>query len=216
MNNPEIVRKKLKICFIDMKHTQMGKDDSDMWFTPYSTFFGYDFDKDIKSRITQRFGWSTDLEKLINWHSVELTIHIISYNFLQKQGIVEKYHSQHGKEFDDYYSYLECMNVLAIQGRTEEQLRESVEKVVKLIEKKTSIPIAVDIPRIVLLIPEEVHSSHWISQLKQQPHFSICSDIRDFIYDFDYNDFIDLSLSRGYKYYLKDYLKLFTAILEDY
>ncbi len=213
MDESPPARKKLKICFIDMEHTQMGKDDSTMWFTPHSTFYGYDFDKDIETRVKERFGWSTDLEKLINSHSVELTIHIISYNFLQKQGIVEKFHSKHGREFDDYYSYLECMNVLAVKGNSEKQLKETAKNLIKLVEKKTSVPIAVDIPRVVLLVPEIIHSSYWISSLKQQPHFSICSDIRDFIHDFEYDDFIDLSLSRGYKYQLKDYLKLFNLIL---
>ena len=138
---------------------------------------------------------------------------IISYNFLKQKGLVQEFHSKHGTEFDDFYSYLECMNVFAIKGGSEEQLRKTVSQLLELLEQETAIPIAVDMPRIVLLIPTSMHSSPWISKLKERPQFSICSDIRDFIHDFDYEDFIDLSLSRGYKYQLKDYSKLFQLLL---
>ncbi len=214
MKEGKYVRKKLKICFIDMDHIQIKSDDSNMWLTPYTTFYGYEFDRDIQTRVTEQFGWSTDLEKLINSHSVELTIHIIAYKFLQEQGIVQKFHSKHGREYDDYYSYLECMNVLAIKGSKEEQLKETVIRLIELFEKQTSIPVLVDLPRITLLIPKEMYSSPWISSINQEDHFSVCSDIRDFIYDFNFEDFIDLSLSRGYKYKLKDYLPLLQVFLK--
>ena len=181
----------------------------DMWLTPYSTFYGYDFDKDIQNRVSEQFGWSTDLEKLINSHYVELNLHIISYSFLQKQGVVQKFRSKHGRDCDDHYSYLEGMNVLAIEGITEVHLKHTVRLLWNLFEKKTSMPVPVDVPRIVLLVPKEMHSSGWILSLKQEKNLSVCSDIRDFIYDFDFEDFIDLSLSRGYKHQLRDYLRIF-------
>jgi hypothetical protein len=196
-----------------MNSTQKGINES-IACTPYSTFHGYKFDEDIQSRVSERFGWSTDLEKLINSHSVELNIHIISYSFLQKQGVVQKFRSKHGRDYDDYYSYLECMNVLAIEGSSEDQIKSTLRLIWKLFKKKTSVPISVDLPRLVILIPKELHSSTWISSLKKENTFSVCSDIRDFISDFNFEDFIDLSLSRGYKHHLQDYLTLFLNILE--
>ncbi|PWI46744.1 hypothetical protein CEE45_15255 [Candidatus Heimdallarchaeota archaeon B3_Heim] len=208
MEEGKVVQKKLKICFIDMVQDRKQRYP-DMWLTPYSTFYGYDFDKDIQSRVSEQFGWSTDLEKLINSHSVELNLHIISYSFLRKQGVVQKFRSKHGRDYDDHYSYLEGMNVLAIEGTTEVHLKYTVRLLWNLFEKKTSIPVPVDVPRIVLLVPKEIHSSGWILSLKQEKNLSTCSDIRDFIYDFDFEDFIDLSLSRGYKHQLRDYLEIF-------
>ena len=197
-----------------MNSTQKGIDKSMMWVTPYSTFYGYDFDKDIQTRVSEQFGWSTELEKLINAHAVELNIHIISNSFLQKQGVVQKFRSKHGRDYDDYYSYLECMNVLAIEGSSEEQLKTTIRELWNLFKKKTSTPVSVDLPRIVFLIPKELHSSGWISSLKNKKFFSVCSDIRNFISDFDFDDFVDLSLSRVYKYQLQDYLSVFLDILQ--
>ncbi len=208
MEEGKVVQKKLKICFIDMVQDRKQRYP-DMWLTPYSTFYGYDFDKDIQSRVSEQFGWSTDLEKLINSHSVELNLHIISYGFLQKQGVVQKFRSKHGRDYDDHYSYLEGMNVLAIEVTTEVHLKHTVRLLWNLFEKKMSMPVPVDVPRIVLLVPKEMHSSGWILSLKQEKNLSVCSDIRDFIYDFDFEDFIDLSLSRGYKHQLRDYLRIF-------
>ncbi len=207
------VLKKLKICFIDMVQDRKQRSP-DMWFTPYSTFHGYDFDKNIQSRVSEKFGWSTDLEKLINSHSVELNIHIISYNFLQNQGIVQKFRSKHGRQYDDHYSYLECMNVLAIEGTAEDQLKHNAKLLWELFNKKTSSPVLVDLPKTVLLIPKEMQVSSWVIPLKRQENLSICSDIRDFINDFNFDDFIDLSLSRGYKYQLRDYLEIFELLMK--
>jgi len=208
------ILKKLKICFIDMVQDRKQRSP-DMWFTPYSTFHGYDFDKDIQSRVSEKFGWSTDIEKLINSHSVELNIHIISYSFLQRKGIVQKFRSKHGREYDDHYSYLECMNVLAIEGASEDQLKHNASLLWNLFNKKTSIPVPVDLPRTVLLIPKEIHTSPWVLSLKEHEKLSFCSDIRDFINDFDFKDFIDLSLSRGYKYELRDYLEIFELLMKQ-
>ena len=214
MDNDQHERKKLKICFIDMNYTRMGINGSNMWFTPYSTFHGYNFDKDIHTRVSERFGWSTHLEKLINSHSVELNIHVISFSFLQNQGVIQKFRSKHGREFDDYYSYLECMNVLAIEGSSEEQIKHSLRRIWRLFKENTRNPVLVDLPRIVFLIPKEFHSAAWISSIVKEDNLSVCSDIRDFITDFNFEDFVDLSLSRGYKYQLQDYLSIFLDILE--
>jgi hypothetical protein len=66
----------------------------------------------------------------------------------------------------------------------------------------------------VLLIPKEMQVSSWVIPLKKQENLSICSDIRDFINDFNFDDFIDLSLSRGYKYQLRDYLEIFELLMK--
>ena len=110
-----IKKKKLKICFVDFTEYRSQRYP-EMWKTPYSTFYGYDFDTDIQTKVSQLYGWSTDIEQLINSHSIELHIHIITDNFLLKKGVVQKFSSKHGPRYDDMYCYLEGMNVLAVEG----------------------------------------------------------------------------------------------------
>ncbi len=213
MENSIKMKKKLKICFIDMVQYRQKRFPEE-WFTPYSTFYGYDFDKEIQSRVSEHFGWSTDLEKLINAHSIELNLHIITYNFLQKKGVVQKFQSRHGREYDDHYSYLQGMNVLAIESAFQEELIQSLKALKRLFSKKT-VKIPVDLPRIVLLAPIQIHSENWLEFMQKNiENLSVCADIRDFIKDFNFTDFIDFALSHGYKYSLSDYISIFDKCLK--
>lgn len=213
MKNYSKIKKKLKICFIDIPERRR-EYFPEQWETPYSTFIGYDIDKAIHSRVTEIFGWSTDLEEFINDHSIDLSIHIINLEFLEKKGIVQEFHSKHGKEFDDTYSYLEGMNVLIIEGSEKNNFNKILERL-KTLFKSSKIPVCVDQPKLVILIPSKQKTSEWKNLLVHlDSEVVISSDIRELLYNFNFVDFIDYSLSSGYKSKLEDYISLFDKIIQ--
>lgn len=211
MKNYSKIKKKLKICFIDIPDRRR-KNFPEQWETPYSTFIGYDIDKVINSRVTEIFGWSTDLEELINNHSIDLSIQIINLEFLEKKGIVQEFHSKHGKKFDDTYSYLEGMNVLVIEGSEKNYLKGILERLETLFTS-SKILVYVDQPKLVILIPNKHEINDWNNLLANlNSEVLLCSDIRELLHNFNFVDFIDYSLSSGYKSKLEEYVILFEKI----
>jgi len=212
MKNNSKIKKKLKICFIDIPDRRREYFPEE-WETPYSTFIGYDIDKAINSRVSEIFGWSTDLEELINDHSIDLSIHIINLEFLEKTGIVQEFHSKHGKEFDDTYSYLEGMNVLVVEWGEKNNFIKILERL-KTLLNSSKIPVLVDQPKLVILTPSKYKTSQWknlITNLNSEVF--LCSDIRELLCNFNFEDFVDYSLSSGYKSKLAEYVFLFNKII---
>ncbi|MFX0172482.1 MAG: hypothetical protein ACFE9L_11225, partial [Candidatus Hodarchaeota archaeon] len=217
--------KKLKCVFIDFvddrkKRTKEQEEED----SQYSTFQEYLFNQQINSRVSQLFGWTTTLIKALNnSYKLKICVHIITLNYLRKNGVTQHFYSPHGPDYDDKYSYLHGMNILTFEGYNRVQLIFSIKRICRIFQNKqissTSIKrfgyrnlsrkistlnlkskVPVDQPRIGILIPTRKLNETWAKQIKDyKQNVTISDDIRDLIPDIDPDDFIDYSLSRNYQ-----------------
>jgi hypothetical protein len=182
---------------------------------PYSTFRGYHFEKKITFREQQLFGWTTLLEKKIKGTSsgiVRLNIHVVTYDFLRKKGVLQRFYSPHGRDYDDDYSYLQGMNLLAFEGFTRKQTRLSIKRLIRIIEQSS---VLVDTPRIGLLVPSKAIDTSWVKRLTSNlENIHISDDVTNLIPNITPYDFVDFSLSHGYEYHLGSYVDLLKSILK--
>ncbi|MFX1284038.1 MAG: hypothetical protein ACFFB5_10305 [Promethearchaeota archaeon] len=226
--------KKLKCVFIDMvddrRRRTLGEEEN---LPPYSTFQEYPFNSHISSRVKEIFGWTTDLMKDTSFGEYEISIHVITLDYLQRHGITQHFYSPHGPKYDDKYSYLHGMNLLTLEGYNRSHLIYSIKRIRHIFQKKlitaktkksrsikvndlrNSYVVPVDRPRVGILTPRiNLHTS-WVQDLNNLSEFNIISsDIRDLVPDISPDNFVDYSLSRSYKYNLDDYNQIFDQILE--
>ncbi|MFX0014372.1 MAG: hypothetical protein ACFFB2_08550 [Promethearchaeota archaeon] len=226
--------KKLKCVFIDMIEDRQRRSLAlDEPLPLYSTFQEYSFDKHIGSRVNQLFGWTTDLIKNSFY---ELSIHVITSDYLNRHGVAQHFYSPHGPKYDDKYSYLHGMNLLAFEGYNRVHLIYTITKLDQIFQKKqvtsdsrkkiqlqrlatdrADLPflVPVDHPRIGILTPSKNLNSFWVNQLRNQDKNVIISDnFRDLVPDIEPTEFVDFSLSRSYKYSLDDYIPLLDSIIK--
>lgn len=226
--------KKLKCVFIDMvddrRRRTIGLEE---YLPPYSTFQEYPFNKHISSRIKEIFGWTTDLTKTMNNTEVEISVHIITLDYLRRHGVTQHFYSPHGPKFDDKYSYLHGANLLTFEGYNRVHLIYSIKRISHIFQEKlitakkkgfrsireneikNSYIIPVDQPRIGILTPTANLTTPWVQDLNSFSENNIISDnIQDLVPDIPPDNFVDYSLSRSYKYNLDDYNQIFDLILE--
>ena len=129
--------KKLKYVFIDMEDDRRRRILEEIeYLLPYSTFQEYPFNKHIDSRVTELFGWTTDLVKDTRFGELEISIHIITLNYLRRHGVAQHFFSPHGPKFDDKYSYLHGMNLLTFEGYNRVHLIYSIKRISHIFQKK--------------------------------------------------------------------------------
>ncbi|MFX0088101.1 MAG: hypothetical protein ACFFAU_20780 [Candidatus Hodarchaeota archaeon] len=193
---------KVKLVFIDFQ-----REHQKLVLDPFSTFIGYKFDKQITSRVLQHFGWTTDLVDPSIIPEYEISVHVIFFDYLRKYGITQLFISRHGREFDDIYSYIEGMSLLAFEGYTRAHTVYIIKSILKIIQNSmTDVPV--DKPRIGILIPTHNQDKKWIKRIKaQEDVVGISDDIRLFFKSISPYHFIDYSLSRNYHYTLKEYIR---------
>ena len=229
--------KKLKCVFIDIvgdrRRKTIGFEEN---ISFHSTFMEYPFNREIGSCVDQLFGWTTDLTKTMNNTEVEISVHIITLDYLRRHGVTQHFYSPHGPKFDDKYSYLHGANLLTFEGYNRVHLIYSIKKITRIFQSKrifTStrlesldgnrpkrgvshfFPVPVDRPRIGILTPTINLNSAWVSRLKEKTNLIMVSDdIRDLVPNVDPEDFVDYSLSRNYHYTLDDYIQPLNSILQ--
>ncbi|MHA2248255.1 MAG: hypothetical protein ACXADY_25115 [Candidatus Hodarchaeales archaeon] len=225
--------KKLKCVFIDMVDDRRRRTISPEEYLPlYSTFQGYSFNKKIESRVKELFGWTTDLMKDIRLSEFSVSIHVITSNYLRQHGVTQHFYSPHGPKYDDKYSYLHGMNLLAFEGYNRVHLIYTIKRISHIFQEKLitakkklfrsmrenkikdSYIIPVDQPRIGILTPTANLTTSWAQDLNNIEFNIISDDIRNLVPDIPPNNFVDYSLSRSYKYNLDDYNRIFDLILE--
>ncbi|MHA2074706.1 MAG: hypothetical protein ACW97X_08815 [Candidatus Hodarchaeales archaeon] len=206
---------KIKLVFIDFqkdkwKPTLDSKDEIKQYYT---TFSGYEFDDLITSRVVQLFGWTTDLlDQSIN-PNYEISIHVIFMDYLRKHGITQLFISRHGKEFDDVYSYIEGMSLLAFEGISRAHTIYTINSILRII-KYSAIDVPVDKPTIRILTPSYNLDSNWVKRLEKKADIGcISDDIQLFLKEVSPYHFIDYSLSRNYHHTLKEYIRPLENIL---
>ncbi|MFW9993370.1 MAG: hypothetical protein ACFFD4_15105 [Candidatus Odinarchaeota archaeon] len=205
---------KLKVVFVDMVDVRSKRKRTLENLPPYSTFSGYKFDSRITFREKQLFGWTTVVEKETGADKkIEICIHVINFNFLQEKGVFQRFYSRHGPDYDDDYSYLQGMNILAFEGFSRNQTRRSVERLINVFEKSS---VLVDKPWIGLLVPSKTLKTSWTRQLRSNiKNFRVSSDIFDLLPDISAEVYVDFSLSHGYGYHLESYIELLKSILKN-
>ena len=205
--------------------------------SPHSTFNEYQFNREIGSRVSQLFGWTTDLLKIMNSIEVEISVHIITLDYLRRHGVSQHFYSPHGPKFDDKYSYLHGANLLTFEGYNRVHLIYSIKRITQIFQSKwvgltnmtrlkslderrlrrevNTFPVPVDRPRIGILTPTANLKSAWVNRLKEKKKdIKISDDIRNLIPDIDPENFVDYSLSRNYNYILENYIEPLNSILE--
>lgn len=223
--------KKLKCVFIDMVEDRERRIEGEEELPPYSTFQEYSFSQYIESRVKEAFGWSTDLLKRSQSGAFDLNIHIISLGYLQKYGVAQHFYSPHGPKYDDKYSYLHGMNLLAFEGYNRVHLIYSIKRLIQIFQekritssltrarrgytpKKTPFRVPVDYPRIGILTPKINLDTIWGLQLKElAENIRISDNILNLVPDIPPEDFVDFSLSRSYQYSVDDYIPILNSIL---
>ena len=128
---------KVKLVFIDFqreyqKNLHSTNEEAKQY---YSTFKGYKFNQQITSRVLQRFGWTTDLADPSNIPDYEISIHVIFIDYLRKHGITQLFISRHGREYDDIYSYIEGMSLLAFEGYTRAHTIYTIKSILNIISE---------------------------------------------------------------------------------
>ncbi len=229
--------KKLKCVFIDMVDDRWRRTlDNEENIPTHTTFMEYPFNREIGSRVNQLFGWTTDLLTIMNDVEVEISVHIITIDYLRRHGVTQHFYSPHGPKFDDKYSYLHGANLLTFEGYNRVHLIYSIKRITRIIESKRIItstrlesmdghrpkrgvnkffPVPVDRPRIGILTPTRNLNSAWVTRLKEKSNFIMVSDdIRDLIPDVHPDAFVDYSLSRNYHYTLDDYILPLNSLLK--
>ncbi len=224
---------KLKYVFIDMVDDRERRMSGDEERLPlYSTFQGYSFNQRIGSRVKEVFGWAIDFIKATKFGQLEISVHIITLNYLQRYGVAQHFYSPHGPKYDDKYSYLHGMNLLAFEGYNRVHLIYSIKRLSQIfqeqritssstrrrrspIRKETPFLVPVDCPRIGILTPTTNLHTTWAQQLKElAENIKISDNILNLIPDIHPDSFVDYSLSRSYQYTLNDYIQLLNSILE--
>jgi len=225
--------KKLKCVFIDMVEAREMRAEGEEGLPPYSTFQEYVFDQYIESRVMETFGWSTDLVIRSQSGVFDVNIHIITSEYLKLHGVAQHFYSPHGSKYDDKYSYLHGMNLLAFEGYSRSHLNYTIKRIshiiqekvitakkkpfrsVKETELKNSYTVPVDHPRVGILTPTLNLKTTWVQDLINISEYIIISDdLRDLVPDIPPDNFVDYSLSRSYKFILEDYIQVFDQILE--
>lgn len=208
---------KVKLVFIDFQKNKMkpssNSDDEKKQF--YSTFSGYEFDNFITSRVVQHFGWTTDLlDQSIN-PNYKISIHVIFMDYIRKHGITQLFISKHGREFNDIYSYIEGMSLLAFEGVSRAHTIYTINSIIRIIKYSTT-DVPVDKPTIRILTPSNNLDSKWVKRLEKKTDLvCISDDIRLFLKEISPYHFIDYSLSRNYHHTLKEYIKPLKNILNN-
>ena len=205
--------KKIKLVFIDFQngsHDQSNVLDEEKK-TKYATFTDYQFDSGITSRVGQKFGWTTDLIDSTLIPDYEVSIHVIFIDYLREYGITQLFKSRHGRQYDDVYSYIEGMNLLAFEGYTRAYTIFIIKSIINLIQY-SPIDVPVDKPIIQILTSRNNMDIPWIKRLKSQPNTVGVSDDL-FLREINIERFIDYSLSRNYQHKLKVYIHSLEAIL---
>ena len=126
---------KIKLVFIDFQngsHDQSSVDEETR--IKYATFTDYQFDSGIASRVGQKFGWTTDLIDSALIPEYEVSIHVIFMDYLKEHGITQLFKSRHGRQYDDVYSYIEGMNLLAFEGYTRAYTIFIIKSIINLIQ----------------------------------------------------------------------------------
>jgi hypothetical protein len=207
---------KVKLVFIDFQREYQEQlfNSSEEAKQYYSTFSDYKFDLQITSRVLQLFGWTTDLVDPSIIPGYEISVHVIFIDYLRKHGITQLFISRHGREYDDIYSYIEGMNLLAFEGYSRAHTIYTIKTILKILQySATDVPV--DKPRIGILIPTKNQNNKWVKRLKSQPDVvRISEDIRLFLQDISPYHFIDYSLSRNYHHTLKEYIQPLEEILK--
>ncbi|MFX1517331.1 MAG: hypothetical protein ACFFC6_13590 [Promethearchaeota archaeon] len=225
--------KKLKCVFIDMVEDRKKRIEGEEDLPPYSTFQEYPFNQYIKTRVTEVFGWSTDLLKSSQNNTFNISIHVITSRYLEHHGVAQHFYSPHGPKYDDKYSYLHGINLLAFEGYNRSHLIFTIKRInrifqeklitakkkpfrsVKETELKDSYTVPTDHPRVGILTPTLSLKTTWVQDLNNLSESIIISDdLRDLVPDIPPDNFVDFSLSRSYKFILDDYIQVFDQILE--
>lgn len=233
--------KKLKCVFIDIvddrRRRTKGQEEG---ISYYSTFQEYLFNQHITSRVSQLFGWTTSLMKVSDYgNEIKICIHVITLNYLRNHGVSQHFYSPHGPDYDDKYSYLHGMNLLAFEGYNRVHLIYSIKRISTVFQTKritdainkkrlvrrkkrkrtnsfelvTEVPV--DQPRIGILTPITNLNKPWVRRIKKyKENIIISDDIRNLVPEVDPDNFIDYSLSRNYKFILDDYIYPLNSILE--
>ncbi len=207
---------KVKLVFIDFQKDKWKPilDSIDETRQFYLTFSDYEFDNLITSRVVQHFGWTTDLlDQSIN-PIYEISVHVIFMDYLKKHGITQLFISKHGREFDDIYSYIEGMSILAFEGISRAHTIYSINSILRII-KYSAIDVPVDKPTIRILVPNYNLDSNWVKRLETNSDLvCISDDIRLFLKEISPYHFIDYSLSRNYHHTLGGYVRPLEEILK--
>ena len=224
--------KKLKCVFIDMVEDRERRIEGEEELPPYSTFQEYPFSQYIDSRVKEAFGWSTDLLKQSRSSSFDVSIHIISFSYLEKYGIAQHFYSPHGPKYDDKYSYLHGMNLLTFEGYNRVHLLYSIKRLILIFQEQRitssltrvrrgftpkAIPfsVPVDNPRIGILTPTSNLETIWGLQLAElAENVRISDNILNLVPDIPPEDFVDFSLSRSYQYSVEDYIPILNSMLD--
>lgn len=210
---------KLKCVFIDRYHPR------------FQTFSEYNFDAVIKTRFHELFGWSTILRISLQSTLYEMTLHIISEDYLLEHGVTQHFYSRHGPSYDDKYSYLHGLNLLTFEGRSRTHTIYVIRRIMEIIstqktvgtrrDKRASIldqksyTIPVDTPRLGILTHADTLEAEWVYRVSSLgDSIRVSDDIRTLIPDISPTDFIEYSLSRNYTYSLIDYIPCFQQVLE--
>ena len=233
--------KKLKCVFIDAiddrRGRKIGQEES---LPPYSTFQEYAFNQYIGHRVKEVFGWTTNLLKDTQFGELEISIHVLTLNYLLRYGVAQHFYSPHGSRYDDKYSYLHGMNLLTFEGYNRVHLIYSIKRICHIFQKKmiTSTKnrrrrkivyttkkeevdpfylVPVDRPRIGILTPTTNLNSAWVRRIKSHLQGTrVSDDIRDLVPEISLDNFVDFSLSRNYQYELDDYIQSLNSILETF
>ena len=204
---------KIKLVFIDFQngsHNQSSVLDEKTKIK-YATFTDYQFDSDITSRFHQKFGWTTDLIDSVLIPEYEVSIHVIFMDYLREYGITQLFKSRHGREYDDVYSYIEGMNLLAFEGYTRAYTIFIIKSILNLIQY-SPIDVPVDKPIIRILTQRKNIDTPWIKRLQSHPDtVGVSNDL--FLREINTERFIDYTLSRNYQHTLKEYIHPLEAIL---
>lgn len=225
--------KKLKCVFIDMVDDREKRlEEEEESLPPYSTFQEYPFNQYIESRVSELFGWSTDLLKSSQIVEFDISIHIITLSYLQRYGVAQHFYSPHGPKFDDKYSYLHGMNLLTFEGYNRVHLIHSIKRLSQIFQEKritsssirkrhrpfhreTPFIVPVDCPRVGILTPSTNLHTTWVLQLKEiAENIEISDNILNLVPDVDPDSFVDYSLSRSYQHTLDDYIQPLKSILD--
>lgn len=184
------INKKLKVVFINMSDKRT--------FPLKNSEIGYR----IKYKSREQFGMMTHFTRTDD-HQTDFSLHVISRRFLIKYGAEQKFRSPHGRNFDDNYSYLEGMNFLTIKAFTVVHFYIAINFLQRKF-KNSKIPI--DRPKLGVIVPEWKKNDSWIQYLQVlNQQIDVSTNLSSLFYSKTNDNFIDYSLSRGYKYTLSDY-----------
>lgn len=223
-----------KIKKIKCIHIEMNPDPENI----FSTFEDFKFNKLIKSKIEQLYGWSTDIPIRTPMGSFEICLHILTYAYIKRHGVQQHFISKHGSEYDDVYSYFQGLNLLVFTTFTRHQLLQDSQKIKAVfrenkispdlkfkqrlvrnprIQKIAPIAVPVDTPRVGIMVPTSLLKTDWVFglqdlRLKLKTEISVTDKIEKLIPTTPFNAFIDYNLSRNYQSVLKDYIPLLTSL----